>query len=223
MPRARSIDELRAEFPHQGWLHRLEPDYDDQDREPFVVDGTVESATDVVAPRERFTVIVCGDLRTKGDLVLDSGELGDTSVFVVLGNVQARNLVFRKGAVVHVEGNVALTGYCFGDHGTQDGGAWLHVEGSLSAQGVLNDSCTDIFVVGELRAPIVAGLVHVGSDLVRDDDEGMPDARDEERFVADVLMTTEDGPSLDVAKASELARQGVAFLRSARPWWRFWA
>jgi hypothetical protein len=212
LPRARSVDELRADFPNKGWLDRLEPDYDEQVREPLVVEGKVSSANDIVAPRERFTAIVCGDVFTTGDLVLDSGELGDTSIFVVLGNVRARHLIFRNGAVIHVEGNVALTGYCFGDHGTQDGGAWLHVEGSFSAKGVLNDSCTDIFVTKELRAPVVAGMVHVGAELIRDNNDDIPD---EKRFVSDALVTTgDDGRTLDVAKASKLARQGVTFMRN---------
>jgi hypothetical protein len=64
--------------------------------------------------------------------------------------------------------------------------------------------------VDELRA--VAGMVHVGAYLIRDDNDDIPD---EKRFVSDALVTTDDdGRTLDVAKASKLARQGVTFMRN---------
>lgn len=214
---ARSRDELRAAFPDARWLESLDPWYDEAAGDVLLIERSVASTEDIVAPRARFAVVVSGDVSTTGDLILDTGELGDPSLFVVLGTVKARHLVFRRGAVVRVEGSLELSGYCFGDHGTQDGGAWLDVEGDLSALAVLNDRHTDIFVAGALRAPVIAGMVHVGSELLRDDGSAY-----EDRFVPTVLTKLDDETILDIESASKLALRGESFLRETPPWWRFW-
>lgn len=88
-----------------------------------VHEGSVQVTGRLVAPVEPFGFFVLGDLHVEGDLVLDSGRGGAISLVVVSGNVRAKNLLFRRGAVLLVLGAVDVSGGVFGALGSTDMGA----------------------------------------------------------------------------------------------------
>ncbi len=89
-------------------------------------------------PTSPWALIIDGDLEVSGDIDL-STEPYETSLFVVLGHVRARNLRFDGSAACFVSKSLVLSGGCFGSHG--DEGAALYAE-SLTARTLMLDGHT---------------------------------------------------------------------------------
>ncbi|WP_426747775.1 hypothetical protein VZQ01_10790 [Myxococcus faecalis] len=105
-----------------------------------------------LVPESPWILVVDGDLEVAGDIDLSTSPY-DISLFVVFGEVRARNLRFSGSACCYVTKSVELTGGCFGDHG--DESAELHTA-RLKARVVMLDGHTGVNAT-ELDAVVFAG------------------------------------------------------------------
>jgi hypothetical protein len=95
---------------------------------------------DTLKPNSPWILVIDGDLDVSGDIDL-STEPYDMSLFVVFGNVRAKNFRFSGSACCFVSKSLELSGGCFGDHG--DESAELHCA-KLTARVLVLDGHTGV-------------------------------------------------------------------------------
>lgn len=179
--------------------------------------GTFALSARTDAPRAPFGLLVLGDLSIDGDLVYDSGKPGEVSVIVVDGDLRARHLLYRGGAILVVTGNVTLDGTCFGIYGGRDMAADMWVGGTMSARGVILDDSTELEVTGALSAPVLTGHVSAASHDVEASFNDI-ETRDQHFLDAACSPNIDTGQrDLDFDKAARLALANKPFLRGQSP------
>ncbi|MCP3064163.1 hypothetical protein LXT21_35865 [Myxococcus sp. K38C18041901] len=156
------LDEIKARFEAAneaetfGWFvenfgHSRERagQHDKPVPEIHLVTGPVR--LEKLVPKSPWILVVDGDLEVAGDIDLSTSPY-DISLFVVFGEVRARNLRFSGSACCYVTKSVELTGGCFGDHG--DESAELHTA-RLKARVLMLDGNTGVNAT-ELDAVVFA-------------------------------------------------------------------
>lgn len=195
-----TIAELERRYGDQAWWRSLKEAQALNDEEPSVrwVDGPLTLEGDLRTGADPWAIVVDGPLTVSGTLECYT-EDARTSTLIVTGPVRAANLFFGSAAQVSVA-SLDLSGFVIGTWG--DSGAWLSVDGVLTARGVLLDSHTPV-KAGTMSAIVLAGRGWPGL---------VPDVIDGENDLFASAVRDRGSRFLDFNAARKAAKNGIAVL-----------